>query len=162
MMRPRPFPHGRALFPWLVLLGAWGCADTPMDPGSGEWCATVTARSGGLVISVELSDPSPAVGDTFWVRARVQNQGAPREVEARICGLDLEGLPLHPTLIACHGYSARWNLPTGGSSSWTEDARVVAGPPGQYRLRVRHLLEPETWVQMDVLVQAGPESSPVI
>jgi hypothetical protein len=151
---PDRIGQARWLLPWLVFLAASGCTESILEPtlSLGEnGTATLVGRSGGLVMTLELSDLSPKVGDTLRIRAGVANQGSPREVEYRICGLDIEGLPLTSDPVVCGGYSARASLKTG-EAVWTDDPRVVQGPAGKYRLRVRHLLQPETWIQVHVVV----------
>ena len=109
----------------------------------------------GLEQSVRLSPAQPAPGDTLDIASIVVNRTAePVEVASRICGLDLEtALKLTDPFIRCAGYSMQGAVPPGDSVQGF-DRRVVGGGPGSYTLRVRHLLNPDVWVEVPVTVRA--------
>jgi len=108
----------------------------------------------GLEQTVRLSPAEPASGDTLDIVSLVVNgTGAAVDVTSRICGLDLEtSLQLTNAFISCAGYSMHAALARGDSLQGFA-RRVVAGPPGNYTLRVRHLLNPAVWVDVPVTVR---------
>jgi hypothetical protein len=108
----------------------------------------------GLEQTVRLSPADPAPGDTLEIASIVVNgTAAPVDVASRICGLDLETpLPLTNPFISCAGYSVHGALAPGDSLQGF-DRRVVSGLPGTYTLRVRHLLNPDVWVEVPVTVR---------
>jgi len=81
----------------------------------------------------------------------VVNRGSPKAVEARICGMDVRGVELE-TLIACDGYSMTRNL-AEGDSVVTWERGIVRSGAGSYQLHLRHLLNPERWVGVELLVR---------
>lgn len=106
----------------------------------------------GLEQVVILSGTRFAQGDTVEVRSTVHaSSDAAAEVEARICGLDLLGLQLQDPFARCGGYSMRTQL-APGDSLLQRDARIIDSGPGSYTLRVRHLVAPDTWVDIPVEV----------
>jgi hypothetical protein len=109
----------------------------------------------GLEQTVRLSPAEPKTGDTLDIRSIVVNgTAAPVDVVSRICGIDLETtLNLTSTSnVACGGYSVQGPLAPGDSLLGFAGG-VVASGPGQYTLRVRHLLDPDVWVDVPVTVR---------
>lgn len=108
----------------------------------------------GLEQTVRLTPAEPAPGDTLDIASLVVNQtAAPVDVASRICGLDLEtSLRLTDPFVRCAGYSMQGALAPGDRIQGF-DRRVVAGPPGTYTLRLRHLLSPDVWVDVPVTVR---------
>jgi len=108
----------------------------------------------GLEQSVRLTPAEPAMGDTVQIASVVVNltpEGV--AVSSRICGLDLESaLSLTDPFIRCAGYSMQGALAPGDTLVGF-DQRVVSGLPGTYTLRVRHLLDPDVWVEVPVNVR---------
>lgn len=56
------------------------------------------------------------------------------------------------TDVHCAGYSAQRNLATNDSITQT-DRRTITASAGDYTLRVRHLLQPERWVELKLHVK---------
>jgi hypothetical protein len=136
----------------LVLLSfAIIACGTPPAPLTGP---RVVVTPQGLGQTVRLSPAEPATGDTLDILSVVVNQTtAAVDVESRICGLDLESsLKLTNAFPSCAGYSMRGALAPGDSLQGFA-RRVVAGPSGTYTLRVRHLLDPDVWVEVPVTVR---------
>jgi hypothetical protein len=144
-----PSPIGTTLV--LISLAGLACRaePTPLTGPSG----LVTPQ--GLEQSVRLSPAEPAPGDTLDIASIVVNRSAdPVGVVSRICGLDLETpLQLANPFVRCGGYSMQGALPPGDSVQGF-DRRVVGSEPGSYRLRVRHLLNPDVWVEVPITVRA--------
>lgn len=111
----------------------------------------------GLEQTVRLTPATPAPGDTLDITSIVANGTAQAiDVESRICGLDLESsLKLTNSFIACAGYSMQGALATGDTIQGY-DRRVVSGIPGTYVVRVRHLLNPDVWVDVPITVVRNP------
>ena len=114
----------------------------------------VVVTEQGLEQTVRLSPAEPAPGDTLEIASIVVNAtAAPVDVASRICGLDLETpLTLTNPFFSCAGYSMASEL-TPGDSLQGFDRRVVGGLPGTYTLRVRHLLNPDVWVEVPITVR---------
>jgi len=108
----------------------------------------------GLEQTVRLSPAEPKTGDTLDIRSIVVNGTAtPVDVVSRICGMDLETtLKLSYPGVTCAGYSMHGALAPGDSLLGFAGG-VVASAPGQYTLRVRHLLDPDVWVDVSITVR---------
>jgi hypothetical protein len=108
----------------------------------------------GLEQSVRLTPAQPAMGDTVAIASIVVNLATGSvDVSSRICGLDLESsLSLANPFGWCAGYSMQGALAPGDTLRGF-DRRVVGGVPGTYTLRVRHLLDPDVWVEVPVTVR---------
>ncbi len=109
----------------------------------------------GLEQTVQLSPAEPKTGDNLIITSTVMNgTGAAVDVVSRICGMDLETtLKLTNSGVACAGYSMQGAL-TPGDSLVASTGGIVTSGPGQYTLRLRHLLNPDVWV--DVAVTVAP------
>jgi hypothetical protein len=173
--RPRPRLRLPALHsgkaPGLALAAAlllvYGCTDTaPTASGERPLEVPASARvidwtSGGLEQEVVITPARPRLGDTLTVRSTVRNPTRHGVVvEARVCGLDLDGpLILEIPGVRCGGWSARRTLAPGASFR-VEDRRVYRGVQGEaiprtgthetHRIRVRHLVNPERWVVVEL------------
>ena len=108
----------------------------------------------GLEQTVRLSPAVPVPGDTLKIESIVVNgTGAVVEVTSCICGMDVEtSLQLSHPNIACAGYSMQGALAPGDSLLGFAGG-VVASGPGTYTMRVRHLLNPDVWVDVPVAVR---------
>ncbi len=108
----------------------------------------------GLEQTVRLSPAEPKTGDTLDITSIVVNgTAAAVDVVSRICGMDLEtALKLTRPGLACAGYSMQGALAPGDSLLGFAGG-VVASAPGQYTLRVRHLLDPDVWVEVSITVR---------
>jgi hypothetical protein len=108
----------------------------------------------GLEQTVRYAPADPTTGDTLDVASIVVNQTAAAiDVASRICGLDVESsLKLTNSFLSCGGYSMQGELAVGDTLQGFA-RRVVAGPPGAYTLRVRHLLDPDVWVEIPITVR---------
>jgi len=107
-----------------------------------------------LVQVVRLTPEHPAQNQEMVIESVIINRGTvPVDLISRVCGLDAKGdLELTGSLLMCAAYSMHGHLAPGDSVRGF-DARVVASRPGRYTLRVRHLLEPERWVEIPVEVR---------
>jgi hypothetical protein len=87
----------------------------------------------------------------------IVNDGAsPVALSSRVCGLDYEGsleLTHPPEVLKCAGVSQASTLAPGDTAR-VGDLMRVASAPGTYTLRVRHALDPERWVSLEVVVRA--------
>ncbi|HEV8399500.1 MAG TPA: hypothetical protein VGQ18_06610 [Gemmatimonadales bacterium] len=108
----------------------------------------------GLEQTVRFTPEEPATGDTLDVTSIVVNEThAAVDVSSRICGLDVESsLKLTNAFLSCAGYSMQGELAVGDTLQGFA-RRVIAGPPGNYTLRVRHLLNPDVWVEVGITVR---------
>jgi len=108
----------------------------------------------GLEQTVRYAPEDPAAGDTLDITSIVVNQTAGAiDVASRICGLDVESsLKLTNSFLSCAGYSMQGELAVGDTLRGLA-RRVIAGPPGAYTLRVRHLLDPDVWVEIPITVR---------
>ena len=106
-----------------------------------------------LVQTLRLSHAELTAGDTLVVVSTVVNHGdEAADVTARICGLDLRTeLDLREFSGRCMAYSAQRHL-APGDSVWASDGGIVASRPGRYTLRVRHVLDPQSWVEVRIRV----------
>jgi hypothetical protein len=143
-----------------LLLSA--CADpgpsAPLDEAPPAPAVTVIDYSAsGLEQEVRVEPGSVRVGDTITVRSTIRNTASTgRQLESRICGLDVtSSLTLQVPGFRCGGWSV-FHTVAGGASFTLEDQRVViaaggSGTSGNMRtLRIRHLLHPERWVEVQV------------
>ena len=135
----------------LLFVATIGCSTPPAAFLTGPR-VVITAQ--GLEQTVRLSPAEPATGDTVEITSIVVNQaGGEVDVASRTCGLDLQtSLTLTNPFIRCAGYSVQGTL-AAGDSLVGFDRRVVSGLPGNYTLRVRHLLNPDVWVDVPVTVR---------
>jgi hypothetical protein len=127
-----------------------GCATDVMAPRSVA-DAYVEQLGDGLVQRVELAKREPSTGDLLGLRSVVTNHGAARDVTVRTCDLDVTGLEVAPAL-TCGGYSATYRMMPGDSAVVVMNATIVSRA-GTYRVRVRHLLEPERWLEFTLRVR---------
>lgn len=110
----------------------------------------------GLVQTIRLSAARVAAGDTIGISATLENRGDKVvRVTTVVCNLDTDGtVEILPPLMLCLAYSASLDLAPGEAVTGHYSARI-ASPPGHYRLRVRHLLEPKSlWVDFPLEVTA--------
>lgn len=131
------------------------CGDGPTgDPDSELESGLAAATAGDLAQRVTVTPAMPAPGEQIFIASEVVNEGSAREpVTSRICGLDLESaLELTGSLLLCAGYSMHSELEPGDTLK-SFDAVVVRGEPGEYTLRVRHLIDPEVWVSVPIVVR---------
>lgn len=108
----------------------------------------------GLEQTIRLSPAEPATGDTLIIASTVVNgTGAAVEVTSRICGIDVETtLKLSGPNLSCAGYSMHGELAPGDSLLGSALGTVASGP-GTYTLRIRHLLNPDVWVEVPITVR---------
>lgn len=143
---------------FIMLSAAFGCGDTPTQAASPRDGTARVGRLDDMVQTVTLTPASPRSGETVSIRSAIVNGGsAPVPLTSRICGLDFEGsldLAWPPEIGKCGGYSMRGAL-VPGDSVVTYDLMQVTSPAGRHLIRVRHALDPETWVELDVHVR-GP------
>ncbi|HUH12471.1 MAG TPA: hypothetical protein VMK65_05155 [Longimicrobiales bacterium] len=133
----------------LALLAA-ACGGDPAGPDASMERVQLTPAE-GLEQIVTVAATEITRGDTLEVRSVVRALGSAGPLEARICGLDLRGLELDDPFGRCAGYSMRAELAPGDSLVQVDRA-VVASGVGSYTLRVRHLVEPDTWVEVPLRV----------
>jgi hypothetical protein len=108
----------------------------------------------GLEQTVRLSPEIPASGDTLDISSVIVNATtSPVDVTSRTCGFDIESsLALVNSYLHCAAYSMHGELAAGDSIVGLE-RRFVAGKAGTYTLRVRHLLDPDVWVEIPITVR---------
>lgn len=148
----------RRIWTWSCALAFWvalpGCSTKEVN--GPDAAAGVVRLDGprGLRQTVRIAPAQPATGDTLQVASVVVNGGsAAVAVESRICSLDFQGdLRLEDPFVRCQGYSMSGPL-AAGDSLQLGDRRIVAAAPGTYTLRVRHLLDPEVWVETRLVVR---------
>lgn len=130
-----------------AIIGCQG-AGQPTAPGVPQVIAPV------LVQVVRLTPEQPAQNQELVIESVIINRGPlPVDFTGRLCGLDTKGdLELTGSLLMCAAYSMRGELASGDSVVGF-DARVVASRPGRYTLGIRHLLDPERWMEVPVAVR---------
>ena len=136
-----------------ALAGVLGCSTgDPVAPARAAGAPQATIQ--GLEQTVQLFPAEPSQGEQLRIVSVVVNKNAaPTDVVSRICGLDTGGdLDLTGSGFMCAGYSMYAELAPGESVAGN-DVRVVTSAPGSYTLRVRHLLLPDTWVEVPVVVR---------
>lgn len=135
----------------LLSVSAIACSNTPSASLTGP---RVVVTPQGLEQTVRLSPAEPATGDTLVITSTVVNgTGAAVDVTSRICGIDVEtALKLAGPNMACAGYSMHGELAPGDSLLGSALGTVASGP-GTYVLRVRHLLNPDVWVEIPITVR---------
>jgi hypothetical protein len=117
----------------------------------------VSAAAGGLTQRLTISATSLRPGDVLELRSTIVNDGGAESIAAttRACGLDVDapsGLRVPDLRLRCGAYSMSGSLAPGESR--IEHEQIAIGDrPGVHTLRVRHLLEPELWVSIDVEVR---------
>lgn len=143
------------LFPVVFLfMFIAGCNESPVEPYFDDDAQryVIEKNFDGLEQKLFLSSLTPAYGDTLEIRSVVINTGDAREVESRICGLNIESkLVLQHAGPFCDGYSQLGLLETGESRE-TWEAGIVTSSPGTYRLQIQHLLDPESYVTVEIEV----------
>lgn len=111
---------------------------------------------GGLVQRVTLQPAVLVDGRDVEIRSVLVNHGsAAVALSTRICGLDYAGaleLANPPEVLKCAAVSMSTTL-APGDSLVVADIMRVASAPGEYELRVRHVLEPEKWLALRVVVR---------
>jgi hypothetical protein len=150
--------HAKPMSIAAILLLAAACtleSAAPRDRDvEGEASATLP---GGLVQHVRLDPAEPTGGLNVALRSVIVNEGtAAVPLTSRICGLDYAGalaLTHPPEVMKCDGVSQSASLAPGDSVQVTDLMRV-ASVPGTYELRVRHAIDPERWVSVEVVVRA--------
>ncbi len=141
------------LFILIVLLS--GCDNTVVAPRFDEESNTFIIQKsiGDLEQEISLSDLTPAPGDTLTIESIVTNSGDVQEIESRICGLNITGnLEWKYAGPDCDGYSKRGPL-AGGEKVTSWQSIVVTSQPGDYRLEIQHLLEPEEVMTVWITVE---------
>jgi hypothetical protein len=155
-------PRGSTAAALLLALSACGGGEPgattapELDPATRQASAAV----GDLTQTVTLSATSLHPGDVLELRSTVVNGGArPVVATTRTCGFDVEAPPgvRGPDFWArCGAYSMSGPLAPGESR--TEQEHVVIGDrPDLHTLRVRHLVEPELWVEVKVRILLSDE-----
>ena len=134
----------------LLSVASLGCSGAP----DAITAPKVVITPQGLEQTIQLSPAEPRTGDVLDIRSVVVNgTTAAVDVVSRICGMDVETtLKLNQTGLACAGYSMQGALAPGDSLLGFSGG-VVGSSPGQYTLRVRHLLNPDVWVEVSVTVR---------
>jgi hypothetical protein len=136
--------------PVLALTACAGDMILPL-PAPGEPAYVNAMQANGFLHRVELSHVAPRTGDTLSIRSVVVNVAEERRVVSRICGMDVEGIELG-FLGACDGYSTSRTL-APGDSVVTYRRDVLLSPAGAHAVRLRHLLNPEQWIEFDLKIR---------
>lgn len=140
-----------------LTLAACGGAGHPLAPyfdaELGQFVVQYEAAE-TLVQRLQLSHTELAPGDTLRIVSTVVNRGSePADVTARVCGLDLRtDLSLREAEVRCSAYSSELRL-MPGDSAWAADGGIVVSRPGRYTLRVRHILDPQAWIEVRIRVR---------
>ena len=121
------------------------------DPSSGTYSLETTADR--LHQRIVFSNIAPKQGEVVTIHATVTNLGNTRDLTTRICGLDWEGVQTEMAGVACAGYSMKSSVAPNGFIEGG-DARIIKSPPGDYTLKIRHLIDPEQWIEVKLHVQA--------
>ena len=134
----------------IALIGI-GCEFGPIDPVTQVDRRIVIQ---GLEQTIRLSQDRSAWGDTIHIASVVLNRsGSPKTVSARTCGVDLQSdAVLQSYLVRCAAYSGHFTI-APGDLVVEQESRIVHANPGQYSIRIRHLLDPEVWLVVPLIVQ---------
>lgn len=138
----------------LLALAAAACGGD--DPVSPRETKASFERFGNLEQTVSITPASPLPGEYLTIRSAIVNRGsAAVNLSSRICGLDYAGtlqLDWPSGFAKCAAYSMEDPIAVGDSVV-TSDLMQVGSQAGTYVLRVRHALEPEAWVDVQVEVR---------
>lgn len=156
----------RVKFLWLLallsLLGVSGCGDRslllPEQDESTGFFRVEKALPNGLVHTLFLSHAEVAQGDTLRLVSFISNRGdAPVEVTVRYCDLDIDSKMDFLITRSCaeDTYSTTQNLAPGHHIRKIDITMRLRSRPGVYRMRVRHLLDPELWLPFDLRVRSA-------
>ena len=142
----------------VVLLTAAICAcDGPVEVEEIE-PGFVRVSIGDLEQIVQVIPRSPRVGETIGIGSLVINRGHDQvRLTVTDCAYHLDGtLELQECLCpVCGSSSYTTDLAAGDSIVGHTDWRFrVSSEPGTYTLRVRHLLDPDVWVTVPVVVES--------
>jgi hypothetical protein len=139
------------LYPVAAMAAAALACGAPAAPGPSV-VRQVSVQ--GLEQTVQVIPGQPMAGREVQILSVVSNRGSSSvAVQSRMCGLDLAGdVALVMNYLRCAAYSMSGQLAPGDSVT-DGDMRVVSSPPGHYTLRVRQLLQPETWVEIPLDVR---------
>lgn len=110
----------------------------------------------GLRQSIFLETPVVRVGSQLRLRSVLKNiSEVPLDITARICGFDVStDLQLDRSpIVQCGGYSVLGTLSPGSSLTEVWNGGKVDSPPGRYKVRVRHALDPELWTEAWITVR---------
>lgn len=120
-----------------------------IDQNTGK--STAQENEGGLLQRVEITPGAPRTGDTLFIRSTIVNSGVSRQVEVRTCSLDVRGLNLQEYVGKCQAYSMHLALAANDSISQT-DTWILRSTSGDHVVSVRHLLDPERWMDIKLHV----------
>jgi hypothetical protein len=137
----------------LALVAA--CSAAPTEPTElGRDIGRVHVVHQGLEHIITVTPARAAFGDTVTILSTVTNRTPrARSVQWRTCGMDVETALEFPWPGAmCGGYSALGSIGPGGTLQGSHYG-VVKSEPGEYILRIRHLLDPESWVEVSLIVE---------
>lgn len=138
-----------------ICLGlAAACGESSTGSVSDLESGFAVVTTGDLEQRVTVTPAVLALGEQLVVASEVLNRGSiSRTLTSRICGLDLETtVELTGSLLMCAGYSMRGDLEPGHTTR-SFDAVVVTSGHGKHTLRIRHLIEPEVWVSVPIVVR---------
>jgi len=142
----------RTLAALLLVALPLACGDSPTE--FDRDVGLVRVRLGTLEQTVRVLPPNPAYDDTVAIVSEVVNRGILSTlVTYRMCGLDVDTeLELPWPGFMCLAYSATDRIQPQDTIPGYH-LGVIKSPPGQYTLRVRHLLKPELWVDVSIIVE---------
>ena len=121
----------------------------------------VRVSIGDLEQTVEVTPRDPKVGERIDIWSVVINRGDDQESPvAHLCELAVSGGTLEldvspdPSSGRCMLSHGRIGLSAGDSTVLSSGPWEVVSEPGTYNVRVRHLLDPDVWVTVPVVVEA--------
>lgn len=157
MIKLRLFLYSLAVLPFLPAIG---CTENTLllpefREDVGAFVIERPVRD-GIVQTLLLSHAEVATGDTLQILSMVSNRGStPVTMTISDCGLFLDTRLDHVSVRDCFldvipGVTL--TLQPGDSKAQRKTIRVRSGP-GIYRVRVKHVLEPEFWLAFDLRVR---------
>jgi hypothetical protein len=164
--RARMAARRRMLAPLLLMIAA-ACGSHPKSPAQEQdreqeqdpvpnldaGLARQWQPRPAIVQTLRLLNPGLHEGDTLKLESTLKNVSSqPVDISYVNCELDLEGeLQTMSPLIYCFAYSMDGTLAPGEEVTGHLN-RVIASPPGRYRISIRHLLKPAVSVPAELTV----------
>jgi hypothetical protein len=134
-----------------------GCEENPTAPSEGAHEAvSAWAVLGPFRQRIEVSPGQVMAGDTVTIISHLQNvSDSTATLWKKECSLGIETtLELGPVGGTCFAYSSLFDAPPGWENRFTERHVVGTGvAEGEYDLRVLHLVDPELWLGVRVVVK---------
>ena len=142
--------------PVVLLTAAISACNNPVEVEESE-PGYVRVSIGDLEQTVQITPRRPKVGETIRIGSLIINRGHDQvRITKRDCALEIGGtLELQRAPVyTCGSVSSEGDLAAGDSTGISSHSWRVSSESGQYYLRVRHLLDPDVWVTVPVVVEA--------